>query len=172
MKKKNKQFGSTLLEILVYFGILGIVLLVAMSFAIQILNVNKLSGNSFELQTNMNFITAKIVQKVHMAQSVNLNESIFDTDTGALSLNLSDVTKSPTNFYWENNNIYFKEAANQPIKLNSDLMKISKLRFHRITSSKSPDQIIFDIEVMPKNAEIANINKTMNIHLSVNLRYL
>lgn len=175
MKNKNKicrKPGSTLMEILIYFGILSIVLLIAMSFAIQILSVNKLSGNSFELQTNLNFITSRVIQKIHTADSVDLAGSVLDNDTGTLSLNFSDPGKSPTKLYLESGRIKLKEGTNEAVELNSDLIKIDKLRFHRVSGAKSPDQIIFDIEATPTNTEIANIDRIFKIHLSVNLRYL
>lgn len=172
MRCRNKHSGTTLLEILIYFSILTLVLFVAMTFAIQILNANRLSGNYYELQTNLSFITERLTKTIYEAESVDSNLSIFDVDNSTLSLVLEDAAKNPTLFYLENENVYIKEGIDAPIKLNSDLIKIDILRFHRVTYPKSPDQIVADIQASPKNAELANTDKVFNIHLSINLRKL
>lgn len=170
IKQNKKPSGTTLIEILFYFVIVGVLLFVAMNFAIQILNVSKQSENAQELQANINFMSQKIVSTVRMAESIDDTNSIFDNDQGKLSLNLSDASKTPTSFYISNGDIFIKEGNNAAVKINSDSINCLTLRFQRITYDKAPDQIVIDATFEVKNVEIINLEQTLPFHTSVSLR--
>lgn len=170
MKKNTSQKASTLLEILIYFSILAVVLLSGITFAIQILNMSKLSSNFNELEGNLDFISQKIVATIQTADSINIGGSIFDNDQGALSLNLSTPAKSPTRFYLSSGNIFVTEGVSSPSKLNSSIIQFNSLRFHRVTYSKAPDQIVIDADLSIANNDINSLDKTLPLHLSVSLR--
>ena len=87
MKQKSSKKATTLIEILLYFAIVGIVTLAGMTFAIQILSLNSQSGNFNELETNLNFISSKMISAIQTSSGVDLPNSIFDNNQGALSLN-------------------------------------------------------------------------------------
>ena len=170
IKQKKKTFGSTLIEILFYFVIVGVLLFVAMNFAIQILNVSKQSENAQELQANINFMSQKIVSTVQTAESIDNTNSIFDNDQGKLSLNLSEASKTPTSFYISNGDIFIKEGGNATVKINSESVNCLTLRFQRVTYNKAPDQVIIDATFEVKNVEIINLEQTLPFHTSVSLR--
>lgn len=173
IEKRTQQKGTTLLEIIIYFALIGIILLAAMSFSIQILRMNKISGNYNELQTNLDFISEKIAFAIQTADSVNNNDSIFYDDNGALSLNTYiDDEKSTVKFYLSEGDIFIKKGADEPIKLNSDLLKFKTLYFQKVSYPKAPDHIITDAELTLKNNEIAQLDKELTLHLSISLRNL
>ncbi len=170
IKKINKNRGTTLIEILFYFVIVGVLLFVAMNFAIQILNVSKQSENAHELQANINFVSQKIVSTVQTAESIDDTNSIFDNDQGKLSLNLSEASKTPTLFYISSGDVFIKEGSDAAVKINSESINCLSLRFQRITYAKTPDQIIIDAVFEVKNVEITNLEQTLPFHTSVSLR--
>jgi Tfp pilus assembly protein PilE len=170
IKQNKKSSGTTLIEILFYFVIVGVLLFVAMNFAIQILNVSKQSENAQELQANINFMSQKIVSTVQTAESIDDTNSIFDNDQGKLSLNLSDALKTPTSFYISNGDVFIKEGSSAAIKINSASINCLTLRFQKVTYNKAPDQIIIDAVFEVKNVEIINLEQTLPFHTSVSLR--
>lgn len=168
--KYLKTRASTLLELLIYFAILAVVLMVALTFAIQILNVSRLSGNFNELQTNMNFISEKMIFNIQSAQSIDLANSTFDNNIGALSLNMPSPSPTPIKFYISSGNIMYQEGTSTAVKLNSNDTEFITLRFHRVTYAKANDSITIEATFKPKNRQIVSLDKTVTIHLTVNLR--
>jgi Tfp pilus assembly protein PilV len=166
MKNLVGQRGFTLVESLIYFIVVGIFLLSAMLFALQILDISKLSENFSEVQSNGIFSTQKIIDAIHGADSVNEASSIFDNDNGKLVLNDGAVSVS---FYLQDSDVYMKEGAAAAVKLNSDNVSVSQLRFHQIKSAKTPTQIVID-GLVATVSEIANLSHSFPFHLSVSLR--
>ncbi|MFA6917830.1 MAG: prepilin-type N-terminal cleavage/methylation domain-containing protein [Candidatus Gracilibacteria bacterium] len=170
MKDINKQKGFTLIELLLYMTIASIVLFAIMSFSIQIITVNKKSSDMQEIETNLDYIANKITSAVLGANSIDDNDCIFNNDSGKLTLNMADSGKTPTGFYLENEAVYIQEADNEAIKLSSDFIKCSQLGFSKITTPKSPDQVILDLKCEPVNSDLANLQQELKIHTSISLR--
>lgn len=157
------QNGTTLLELMIYFTIVGIILFAAMTFAIQIIDINKLSNNYNELQSNLNFIAEKLTSAIQSADSVNEEESIFDSDDGVLYLDYGDPDDSYVEFYLFEKNIFIEQESSGTSKLNSDMITFDTLRFKKISYNKAPDFIIID-------ATLGSMEKKLNLHTAVSLR--
>lgn len=166
MKNFAGQRGFTLIEALIYFIVVGIFLLSAMLFALQILDISKLSENFAEVQANGVFSTQKIIDEIHSADSVNEASSIFDNDNGKLVLHDGAIDVS---FYLQDGDIYMKEGTVAAVKLNSDNVDISQLRFHQIKSAKTPTQIVIDGEAQSVGGA-AGLGHSFPFHLSVSIR--
>lgn len=167
MRNFAGQRGFTLIEALIYFIVVGIFLLSAMMFALQILDISKLSENFAEVQANGIFSTQKIIDSIHDADSVNEASSIFDNDNGKLVLSDGGVDVS---FYLQSGDIYMKEGAAAAVKLNSDNVDVSKLRFHQIKAAKTPTQIVIDGEATSPQGGAAGLGHSFPFHLSVSIR--
>lgn len=168
MKNKKYIFGTTLVEIIVYFALLSVLLLAAISFALNVLTTSKSSDNFHELQTNMDFVVSSIVSAVESADGIN-GASIFDSDNGRLALNVANAQNSPTQFYLSNGAVMMQQGAATPVQLNSNSAPYTKFRFHRISSAKTPDHLVLDFEAT-LSADIARLDKTVSAHLSLSLR--
>lgn len=169
MKQQRLKKATTLIEILLYFAIVGIVTLAGMTFAIQILSLNSQSGSFNELETNLNFISSKMIYTIQTSSGVDLPNSIFDNNQGALSLNQNTSEISPTRFYLQNGDIFVTEGTSSTQKLNSDLVTLNFLRFHRAAYTKAPDQIVIDAEIAIKGSG-PDFDKKMPLHLVISLR--
>jgi len=170
MKNINKQKGFTLIELLLYMMIASIVLFAIMSFSIQIITINKKTSDMQEIETNLDYITNKITSVILSADSIENDDCIFDNDNGKLTLNLANLIKTPTIFHLENEAVYIQEGSNEEIKLSSDFIKCSQLRFSKITTPKSPDQVILGLKCEPVNSDLANLKQELKIHTSISLR--
>lgn len=118
----------------------------------------------------MDFIATKMTSTIQNSDSIDTGNSTFENDTGKLSLNVPNLSKSPTNFYMENDIIYMREGSNPIIKISSDSIKCTQLKFTRISSPKIPDQVIIDTKCEPINSDIKNLEQEISIHTSVSLR--
>ena len=170
MKKINKNRGTTLIEILFYFLMVGTLLTVAMTFTFQILDLSKQSENLHELQANIDFMSQKIISTTKSAEAIDDANSTFDSDTGKLSLNLFESAKNPTSFYISDGDVYIKEGSDTAIKINSESIICTKLRFQKISYPKAPDQVVIDATFEPRYTDISNLEQTLSFHTSVSLR--
>ena len=170
MKKNHLKSGMTLIETIFYFALLTIVMGAIMTFAIQVINMNKKSDNLREAQANLEFVTRTIVNTVQTAGAVDDANSIFDNDEGKLSLAVNDSGRTPTQFYRQGDDVYLKFGASDPVRLNSDSIVCTLLRFEKIATPKVPDQIDITAVFEAKNQDIANLANVLPVHTSVSLR--
>ncbi len=172
IQKFKKQSATTLIEIIFYFVIVSVLLLAAMNFSIQILNVSKESDNFHEIQSNIDFVSQKIISTIEEADSINDADSIFNNNNGRLSLNMPSAEISPTVFYISNGDVYIQEGLNPAIKINSTSIECILLKFQVVSYVKAPDQIVIDASFKPKYTDIKNLEQTLPLHTSVSLRKL
>ena len=170
IKKLLKTGATTLLEIVIYFTIFGVILLVSTTFAIQILNVNKLSSNFNEVQSNISLVSNKVIAAIQEADSIDVANSVFDNDQGALTLIMPTPALSPTKFYLSSNNLYMVQGIGTPEKLNSTITEFNILRFHRVSYPKSRDQVVIDIRAGVAANSLQQLDKTLDSHFSISLR--
>lgn len=170
IKSITKNRGFTLIEILLYMLIVTIMLFAIMSFAMQVMTVNTKSVNIQEIQTNIDYIGNKFSSSIQSASSIDDGNSIFDNDIGTLSLNMPDLGKSPTAIYLENSEVYLQEGSSQAVKISSDSMKCTQLKFTKIVQAKTPDMVTIDMQCEPLHLDLAGQGQTSKIHTSVSLR--
>lgn len=170
IKNITKNRGFTLLEILLYMLIASGILFAIMSFALQIMEVSKKSSDMQEIETNIDYISNKLSSVIKTANSIDNENSTFNNDIGKLSLNVPDGAKSPTLFYLENEAVYLKEGATADVKITSDFVKCTQLKFVKVTTAKSPDQVVFDMQCEPINSDLAALKQELSIHTTISLR--
>lgn len=164
-----KRKATTLIEILVYFTIFAVFMVAALSFAMQIVNLSEISSRLYELETQASFVQDTIKTTIQTAESVDAAASTFDSDTGVLSLVMSDAAVSPTVFSLSSGEILIQEGAGAATSLHSSFVTVESLRFHRIVYSKTPDQIQVDA-VFTTLSDLANTDVSIPLHFTVSLR--
>ena len=160
MIKLLKQKGFTLVETALYFAVVGVFLLAATMFSLQILNAFKLSGNSQEIQSNIMMPLDEIADSIKVADSVVDSGSVFDDDFGVLILDIDGVQ---TKFYLNGGAVYVQEGAETPVKLTSENVTVTALRFHKIEEDKTPTQITVDGRVKTVSTA-AGLDKEFTFH--------
>ena len=163
--------GFTLVEFLLYFGLVAIFLFAAINFALQIMKAHLISDNFHELRANVDFVAETLRSEIENAQNIDTDLSIFDDDNGKLALIVSDPAKSPTIFSLTDSDIFMTQGSNTPIRLHSDIIDFTVFRFHRVTYQKAPDQTIIDIEARIPS-QIDELFKSIQLHTSYSLRKL
>lgn len=165
----NKR-GFTLLEILLYLAMSGIILFAIMSFSLQIIDLNKKNSDMQEIQTGMDFVNNKLALTIQSASSIDEINSIFGNDIGKLSLTVIDATKSPTLIYLQDQSLYLKEGNGSPAKVNSDFVKCTQLKFTQVATPKAPDQVVIDLQCEPVHSDLATLKQNYSLHTSISLR--
>jgi hypothetical protein len=123
-----------------------------------------------EMMSNLEYITRNIVFSIQTAKSIDADNSVFDSDTGKLSLIAVDSLKSPTQYFLQNGDVYLKKGTGEPIKISSDSVNCNLLRFEIITSPKVPTQINVAATFQPRGSQMANTAYPLQLHTSASLR--
>ncbi len=156
--------GFTLIESVVYIGILSLVSLVAVVFVSQILNITEGARRTRESVDNAHRVMEVITQEIRHAKSVYPSTSSFDISTGQLSLETTRDVPTGENttfvdFYLDNNGVYIKREGQTQALLTSQKVKITNLTFSDLNGSNGRDAIRISVTaeynsavIGPKNA--------------------
>ncbi|WKZ30835.1 MAG: type II secretion system protein [Candidatus Dojkabacteria bacterium] len=93
MSKAIKKYsGITLIEVLVYMALFGVVFALVVGVLIQTREQNRRARDSIKIEQNMMFIDEHINMVFNDVDSINAAGSVFDNDTGTLQLTLNDAS--------------------------------------------------------------------------------
>lgn len=166
----HKHPASTLIELILYFVLLAVGLMVAMNFAVQIGDLYGQSANNNELQSNANLLETRFSYAVETATGINAGASSFGVDAGRVSLTMSDAAKSPTAFYLQSGVIYMQEGNAAAVALTTPVVYVNYFRLTRITPTKAPSQIVMDAQISIANVSRQEMGVEIPVHLTVTLR--
>lgn len=126
--KKNKQSlilrnsGFTLIEIILYVGIIAIIFAAIMSFALTVINNGSKSAVQQEVYSNARFISEKIKYEIRRASGI--------TNVSANSITLTNLAPdSSTVIDLVSGKVQINKNDSGAINLNSDGTTISDLSF-------------------------------------------
>lgn len=167
---RMKKSALSLVEIIIYFAILSVGLLVTITFAIRIGTLYGLMSNMNDMQSDIDYFGERISYAVANADSIDVGESVLDSDGGKIVFNMSDASLDPTMFYLDSGNIFIKEGVASAIQLNTDAVTVESLRFHRLTYSKTPDQLQIDAVFLNAVSDRNDLDYSIPFHISLSLR--
>lgn len=118
--------GATLLEFLVYLGIISLVLVSATMFAGEFVLTNAKSVAIMQATRNARFASARVALDIREASGVNTGSSVFGSHPGALSLSSADSGRNPTVFSVLDGALVVQEGSNPPLPLTSDDVTVTE----------------------------------------------
>lgn len=142
VRKKTKQHGFTLIELVVYMGIIMIFMLVLTDILTAVLNTRLSSQSASQVAQDGRFIYTKLIYDINHATSVQLPLNIGDTSN---SLQATIDTVSNTYSLSGGNLVLTSQGVSQ--QLNSIDTTVSNLTFKRIGNpgGKNTFQIAFTV---------------------------
>lgn len=141
------QKGTGLIELLLYFALLSIILLIAVDLMIRTGEFSMEASGQNVLQEDARFINARLAYDIHQANSMTTPANL-----GQTSSTLTIVVGTETHTYTlVGNNLEYQKLVGpntQTANLNSNLTKINSLSFQRLgnTNGKHTIKITFEIE--------------------------
>lgn len=174
---KNKK-GYTLVEMLLYVALLGVITVVIVGIFFTISRTNSRVISLIEINSNAYSAMDRMVYEISSANNIYLPTSNFTNYNynGAKAKQFSLVTKQavPANetdayidFYLENNAIFMKQDGVTPIALTSSNVKVESLNFYYYKNG-TRESVKIDFTVSPNN--ILNPNLKINLVTTVALR--
>ncbi len=141
MLHKTKQFGFTLIEILLYIAISATLISIISFFVITSIQARVKNQVIAEINSEGIFVSQLISQIIRNAQ--NINSPVIASSASSLSLDVNNASLSPTIFDVASSRIRVKEGAMQEINLTSSKIIVSNLTFQNLSRSNTPGLIKF-----------------------------
>jgi len=137
--------GTSFVEIILYVAIVGMLITSFISFSLYIHKAYNKSFSISEVHTNIRFALNIFSQRIKGATSINVADSVFESDPGILSLNMDNPTIDPIvfNLNQDNGILYMSEGFSYPMAVTDDTIAISKLIFNYL-EEYSQEGIIID----------------------------
>lgn len=165
MKKK----GFTLIEIIIYIGILSLVVVSLFTFSTSISSVRAHTYVSQEVNANMRTALQLIQQKIRSASGVNIGSSVLTTHPGVLSLAMSDPSKNPTVIDSISGRIRITEGSGIPVFITSRDSNVSSLVFSLVPSG-THETIWTEIKIEPIQQTSVDFVYPYKIMFTTNVR--
>ena len=151
--------GFTLVEFIIYVGILSIVLVLITGFLWTIVLGNIKETSFLEIQQNARFALAKIIHETKKATGINSAGDNF------LSLQMADPNLNPTVFDVDGGKLRITQGTNGPYDLTSDQVIVSALTFTNLSYPDTPGTIQIEMTI-----DYINPGNLMEYQASVNLK--
>lgn len=177
LRKSQKEEGYTLIEMLVYIAILGIISIVIIGVFFVISRSNSRIMSLIEINSNAYSAMDRITYEVSNAASVYLPTSNFANYNynSSKATQFSIVTKqsvpanetdSYTDFYLENNTLFMKQDGASPIALTSENVNVQSASFYYFINNNR-ESIKIDLTIRSNNS----LNPTASINLVTNIAF-
>jgi Tfp pilus assembly protein PilW len=172
MSNNMKQKGFTLVEVIMYIGILALIITALASFGFSVMSSNSKTMTVTEVQGNARMALDVIAQKIRASNGINIGNSVFGSDPGTLELSMSDVSKNPTLFNLDANDgrLQIKEGVSSPVFLTSDKVRVTNLVFTNYSQVGEREHVRVTMTVEYKNAGSVDYSYSYDVWISVSLR--
>lgn len=177
--KKNKNTrGFSLIEAVVYIGLIAIIVSTAIYFLTNIFNVYGKIYAQKEVAKNIQSTLDTIIHEIKFGKSIYTSTSVFASDSGQISIKTNQnpptgETVTFIDFYLDNGRIYMKKESQNALPLTSNQVKINILRFTNLSpGGAAPDgaRIFIEGQFNTTNATLAEQTK-VNFTTSAIVRY-
>ena len=150
---KNRLKGLTLIETVLYIGLFSIILLMVISFMLMTQESASNTESTESLYDSSQFITQHINYTFENAQSVDDTNSLFNIDSGKLTLDIDTLTKT---YEMQNQQIYYDGVPVSPPSITVE-------KFYLTPIYKETEITAVRINILLRDK--VNTNRTEEINL-------
>ena len=167
------QKGFTLMELLVYIALIGLIGTAMVRYTIGVSNARNKNFVTQEVQAQGRTALQMISQRIRAANAVNATSSTFGTDPGVLSLAMSDSSKNPTiiDLTADDGRLRIKEGSSATQVISDDNLAITNLVFTDLTSTSLRENVRVQLTVEYNNTSgDVNFDASQTFQTSVSIR--
>jgi Tfp pilus assembly protein PilW len=125
---RKRRSGFTLIELIIYIGITAFVVVSVSRVMLTVSGTREKTQVLSSVQQELRIAQDRIAYSIRNALSIDAVNSTFNSNSGALSLNMSGSTMSPTKFSLSGHRIYMREGTSASGALTSTGIIVN--RFH------------------------------------------
>ena len=162
----NTQKGLTLIEILLYITIIGIIAQGFISFTLSVASTSSKTYVIQEVQANARMVLDVISQKIRAADNIIAPDNGNSTST--LILDMPDTALNLT-FNVTNGVLEVTEGAASSTPITSNRVNVSSLIFTNLAAGKK-DNVKIEITIIYRAGESKEFEYSQTLQTSVNLR--
>jgi hypothetical protein len=139
MKTPRGSSGVSLIEVLLYIGLLIMIVAVVTSTLLALSRVQQRISASRALSSAAHASFERMVEDIHNATAINTSDSTFNASPGALGLATLDESgiEQDVRFFLVGESLHVEEDGVDIGPLNATSTRITNLIFNEITSSSS-----------------------------------
>jgi len=137
--KPKIENGFSLIELLLYISLSGIILLSILTFMASLLDARVKNQAIAEVDQSGTAIMQLITQTIRNATAINSPSS--GTSASTLSLNTAVPANNPTVFDLSGGAIRITEGAGSPVNISSSRVVVSNLNFQNLSQPSAPGNI-------------------------------
>lgn len=137
--------GFTLLEFLIYLGLISLVLTMAGAVALNIMFRKAKLTAIKEVSQNARLVSGRVSAIARNAQSII--SPAAGNNTSVLSLQMADTAKDPTVIDLSNGAVRIKEGLGNAVNLTSGQVEITNLDFSNISYFQTPGTVRMQIVI-------------------------
>lgn len=142
----ERERGFSLVETVVYVGLLAIIVSVSIYFMLNIFSAFNKNFAQKAVMANSQHALDAMTEEIKFAKSIYTPTSVFSNDNGQLSIETiqnppANESATFTDFYLDNGRIYVKREGQTEISLTSNQVKINKLKFTYLNPANAPEGV-------------------------------
>lgn len=161
MKFYQRKKAFTLIELLLYVAIAGIVMTSVSTLLFQVMQSRAKAETISLVKDEADIVVNSITESVKMAKNI-ITPSPGSNGT-SFSLEMSDLTKNPTIYNLNNGKITLKEGSSTAIDLTSSKLEATALNFETINTTPAGVKLSFTLRHSnPSNRYEFSFQKTYN----------
>lgn len=164
--------GFTLIETIIYIAIIGGILVTFVNFGFNISDARDKTFVTEETQHNSRTAMEFITREIRSANSVDLINSVFNTDPGILYLNMSNSSTNPTiiSLSSDDGRLQVKRGANATSTITSEKVIVSNLVFTNLSVSSTKENVGVNLQVEYATSTDINFFARQNLSFSASTR--
>jgi type II secretory pathway pseudopilin PulG len=159
-KHTHKTSGFTLVESLIYFAILGILLVAIGSILFHVI-LGKIKAETIqEVSQNARIVTERIADSVRNAQSISTPSS--GQTTTSLSLTMTAASKNPTVFDVSSGRLRIKEGSSAAQNITGEDVTVSSISFTNVSYANTPGTVRIALTLAASGTSVLKEYKYQN----------
>ncbi|MDF1497349.1 MAG: prepilin-type N-terminal cleavage/methylation domain-containing protein [Patescibacteria group bacterium] len=131
--RSSVKSGFTLIEVLIYTAMVGLVMLGVIMLASVTLTVRSKVRASIILEENYRFTMSRITTMVNQAEDIT--SPLVGTNSEEIVLSMKESALSPTVINVQDGVIYVQQGVGQPMPLTSEEVDIQDFQIFRVSST-------------------------------------
>lgn len=152
-QKPNRSRGATLLEFVVYVGVIGVILIVAATFAAEFVTSQLKALSLTEVVRNARFAASRLEIEVRESSALDAGSSVFGTNPGTLSLTTADSGTNPTVFEVSDGALTVKQGSGAAAPLTNSKVEVEEFVLENLSTNGRTQAVRFHLKIRSKNPD-------------------
>lgn len=169
-QRQKMRSGFTLIEVILYIALSGIVFSVALHSMLQMMEAKQRSQASTTVQQSLRVALNRLMDTSLNATSINTGSSNFDSTQGSLSFAMSEAALNPTVISLLEGRIIIQEGASTAQPVTAPSVRVDLLRFTNVTPLGKSPVIRIEMHAVQSGSRTLGSPQEMSIDTSFSLR--